>query len=222
MATARGICEQSENRNHAWRYVVYTPFGIRAASLCLNFGYSMARNPTAPLSLSPVRSKSDFPIRIRKLKNSMTETSMGFGGSSFAILWRPQGRGMQQRAIAEIKRRQPAIPWDVPIRVHFACDDRPLYGCRYCILRYGLKSGDRTRLFFSEAEALAHTGSHVETAASRDRLEREAAERRYESRGGLSRLCSVSRAGSFQTGLRPSEQFREGLPTQGANQRRHA
>jgi hypothetical protein len=58
-----------------------------------------------------------------------------------------------------------AIPWAKPIRVQFTCDDKPLFGCRLCILRYGLKTGDRTRLFTDEFEALSHTCSHAEMAA---------------------------------------------------------
>jgi hypothetical protein len=79
---------------------------------------------------------------------------------------------MLQRAVAEIKRRRPAIPWEVPIRVHFACDDRLLYGCRFCILRYGLKQGDHSRLFRSEAEALTHIQSHGEAPAAPGQVER--------------------------------------------------
>ncbi len=63
-------------------------------------------------------------------------------------------------AVAAIRRRLPAVPWTVPITVHFACDDKPLFGCRLCILRYGLRTGDRSHLFGSETEALAHIATH--------------------------------------------------------------
>ena len=63
-------------------------------------------------------------------------------------------------AVAAIQERLRAVPWDVPIAVHFACDDRPLYGCRVCILRFGLRTGDRSHLFGSEEEALAHIATH--------------------------------------------------------------
>lgn len=62
--------------------------------------------------------------------------------------------------IAAMQRRLPAIPWSRPIAVQFACDHRPRYGCRLCILRYGLKSGDRTHLFDTEAEAARHVAAH--------------------------------------------------------------
>ena len=67
---------------------------------------------------------------------------------------------MPPKTVAEIERRQRAVPWDCPILVHFACDDQPLYGCRRCILRFGLRLGDHTRLFGSEAEAFAHIATH--------------------------------------------------------------
>ncbi len=63
-------------------------------------------------------------------------------------------------AVVAIRRRLPAIPWTVPITVHFACDDKPLFGCRLCILRYGLWTGDRRHLFGSETEALTHIATH--------------------------------------------------------------
>jgi hypothetical protein len=69
---------------------------------------------------------------------------------------------MLSKAVAEVQRRLPAIPWDAPIRVHFACDDKALFGCRLCILRFGLRPGDRSHLFTSEAEALAHTATHAD------------------------------------------------------------
>ncbi len=71
---------------------------------------------------------------------------------------------MLSKAVAEMQRRLPAVPWDAPIRVHFACDGKPLYGCRLCILRYGLKAGDHTHLFTCEAEASSHTVRHAEIA----------------------------------------------------------
>jgi hypothetical protein len=74
---------------------------------------------------------------------------------------------MLSNAIAEVQRRLPAIPWDAPIRVHFSCDDEPLYGCRLCILRFGLKAGDRSRLFADEAEALSHIGTHADAASDK-------------------------------------------------------
>lgn len=63
-------------------------------------------------------------------------------------------------AVAAIRRRLPAVPWTVPITVHFVCDDKPLFGCRLCILRYGLRRDDRSHLFGSEAQALAHIATH--------------------------------------------------------------
>jgi CRP-like cAMP-binding protein len=54
-------------------------------------------------------------------------------------------KAMGPDADAAIHRRLYAIPWSHPITVQFACDDRPHYGCRLCILRYGLKSGDHGR-----------------------------------------------------------------------------
>jgi hypothetical protein len=65
-----------------------------------------------------------------------------------------------------MKRRLSAIPWDEPIHVHFACDDKPLFGCRLCILRFGLKAGDYRHLFRSEGEALDHIASHAGTPDS--------------------------------------------------------
>ncbi len=64
-------------------------------------------------------------------------------------------------AVLATRRRLPAIPWTVPITVHFACDDGRLFGCRLCILRYGLRAGDRRHLFGSETEALEHITDHV-------------------------------------------------------------
>ncbi len=64
-------------------------------------------------------------------------------------------------AVVAMRRRLPAIPWAVPITVHFACDDKPLYGCRLCILRHGLRAGDRRHLFGSEVEALEHIATHA-------------------------------------------------------------
>jgi hypothetical protein len=68
---------------------------------------------------------------------------------------------MARDAIA--RQRLSAIPWDEPIHVHFACDDKPLFGCRLCILRFGLKAGDHRHLFRSETEALDHIASHAKT-----------------------------------------------------------
>lgn len=67
---------------------------------------------------------------------------------------------MRPDLVAAMQRRLPAIPWSRPIAVQFACDDRPRYGCRLCILRYGLKSGDRSHLFNTEAEAARHVAAH--------------------------------------------------------------
>lgn len=69
---------------------------------------------------------------------------------------------MSPIAIAEIQRRLSSIPWREPIRVQFACDDRPLFGCRLCILTFGLRWGDRGRLFSDEADALSHTCRHAD------------------------------------------------------------
>jgi hypothetical protein len=74
---------------------------------------------------------------------------------------------MPPSSVADICRRLHAIPWAEPIRVQFTCDDTPLFGCRLCILRYGLKTGDRTRLFADERDALSHTCTHPEMAAAR-------------------------------------------------------
>lgn len=68
---------------------------------------------------------------------------------------------MLPEVVGEIQRRRPAIPWNAPIRVHFSCDDKPLFACRLCILRFGLKIGDRSHLFGDETEALVHIGSHA-------------------------------------------------------------
>jgi hypothetical protein len=64
-------------------------------------------------------------------------------------------------AVLAMRRRLPAIPWATPITVHLACDDKPLYGCRLCILCYGLRAGDRRHLFGSENEALEHIAAHA-------------------------------------------------------------
>ncbi len=69
---------------------------------------------------------------------------------------------MLAEAVVEIRRRQRAIPWEKPIRVQFAGDDGPLYGCRVCILRFGLKRGDRSALFETESEAAEHIARHAE------------------------------------------------------------
>lgn len=63
-------------------------------------------------------------------------------------------------SVAAMQWRLRAIPWSRPIAVQFACDYAPRYGCRLCILRYGLKSGDRTHLFETEAEAARHVAVH--------------------------------------------------------------
>jgi len=68
---------------------------------------------------------------------------------------------MPPNFVAEIRQRLRAIPWEEPIRVPFACDDRPLLGCRLCILMFGLRRGERARLFADEAEAWAHTTRHA-------------------------------------------------------------
>lgn len=68
---------------------------------------------------------------------------------------------LPDHAIADICYRRPAIPWHEPIRVHFCYDEAPLYGCRLCILKFGLAAGDRGRLFADEAVATAHTGRHA-------------------------------------------------------------
>jgi hypothetical protein len=68
---------------------------------------------------------------------------------------------MPPKTVARIRQRLPAMPWGVPIRVQFSCDDEPLFGCRLCILRFGLKTGDRTRLYATEAGALSHTRAHA-------------------------------------------------------------
>ncbi len=75
------------------------------------------------------------------------------------------GYFMHQNAVADVRRRLQAIPWDMPIRVQFHCDDTPLFGCRLCILRFGLRTGDRSCLFDSEGEAMLHTFSHADINA---------------------------------------------------------
>lgn len=73
---------------------------------------------------------------------------------------------MRSDAVGEVERRWPAIPWSRPIRVHFTCNDEALFACRLCILRFGLKSGDDSRLFRDERDALAHIGTHAGSAAA--------------------------------------------------------
>jgi hypothetical protein len=73
---------------------------------------------------------------------------------------------MHQNAVANVRHRLHAIPWERPIRVQFYCDEAPLFGCRLCILRFGLRSGDRSCLFDSEDEAMLHTCSHADVKAS--------------------------------------------------------
>ena len=68
---------------------------------------------------------------------------------------------MPPNSVADIQHRLRAIPWEEPIRVRFACDDRPLFGCRLCILMFGLRRGDRARLFADEADACTHTTRHA-------------------------------------------------------------
>lgn len=72
---------------------------------------------------------------------------------------------MQANSAARIQHSQKAIPWKEPIRVQFACDDRPLFGCRLCILMFGLRPGDHERLFPDQAEALRHICRHVDDVA---------------------------------------------------------
>jgi hypothetical protein len=74
---------------------------------------------------------------------------------------------VRAETIAKIQRRRSSIPWEEPIRVHLTCDDRPLFGCRLCILRYGLKAGDRARLFTDENMAASHTGHHAAAIRAR-------------------------------------------------------
>jgi hypothetical protein len=76
------------------------------------------------------------------------------------------GSRMQQKAVADVRRRLHTIPWDTPIRVQFFCDEAPLFGCRLCILRYGLRTGDRSYLFDSEDEAILHTCFHADIKAN--------------------------------------------------------
>lgn len=68
---------------------------------------------------------------------------------------------MPPNSVADLQRRLRAIPWEDPIRVAFACDDKPLFGCRLCILMFGLRRGERAGLFVDEAEAWAHTMAHA-------------------------------------------------------------
>jgi hypothetical protein len=76
------------------------------------------------------------------------------------------GEFMQQTAVADVRRRLHTIPWDTPIRVQFYCDEAPLFGCRLCILRFGLRTGDRSYLFDSKDEAMLHTYSHADIKSS--------------------------------------------------------
>lgn len=80
----------------------------------------------------------------------------------------PQAGGifMQSIAVEEIQARRPIIPWRQPIRVQFFCDERPMYGCRLCILIFGLKKGDRTHLYATEGEALNHIAGHPTLATA--------------------------------------------------------
>jgi hypothetical protein len=66
-------------------------------------------------------------------------------------------------SVAQIQYRLRAVPWEQPIRVPFSCscDGKPLFGCRLCILMFGLRRGECTRLFADEAEARAHTTRHA-------------------------------------------------------------
>ncbi len=68
---------------------------------------------------------------------------------------------MPPNSVADIRQRLRAIPWEEPIRVPFACGDKPLFGCRLCILMFGLRRGEQARLFADEAEASAHTTRHA-------------------------------------------------------------
>ena len=68
---------------------------------------------------------------------------------------------MPPNAIAEIRQRLRAIPWEEPIRVPVSCNDKPLFGCRLCIFMFGLRRGEGARLFGDEAEACAHTKCHA-------------------------------------------------------------
>jgi len=53
-------------------------------------------------------------------------------------------------------------PWEEPIRVPFACDDQPLFGCRLCILMFGLRRGDRARLIRRRSRSVrAHDAACV-------------------------------------------------------------
>jgi hypothetical protein len=73
---------------------------------------------------------------------------------------------MPPNSVADLQHRRRAIPWQEPIRVAFACDDQPLFGCRLCILMFGLRRGDRARLFADESEACAHTTAHAALASA--------------------------------------------------------
>ena len=65
--------------------------------------------------------------------------------------------------VTRTRRRLSAVPWSAPIPIQFSCDDKPRYGCRLCILIFGLKPGDRHITFEDEAEASAHTRDHAKT-----------------------------------------------------------
>ncbi|MGB6345322.1 MAG: hypothetical protein WBG15_21675, partial [Xanthobacteraceae bacterium] len=80
----------------------------------------------------------------------------------FVIRLRDEG-AMPPNSVADIRQRLRAIPWEEPIRVPFTCtcDNTPLFGCRLCILMFGLRRGERARLFADEAEASAHTTRHA-------------------------------------------------------------
>jgi hypothetical protein len=107
------------------------------------------------------------------LANAILRCTRGGETITAADRWRHanacRGGVMPPTVIAEIQRRLPAIPWREPIRVQFTCDDKPLYGCRLCILIFGLRYGDRGRLFADEIDALSHTCQHAENVVRFER-----------------------------------------------------
>lgn len=68
---------------------------------------------------------------------------------------------MLTSSVAEIQWRRRGVPWDEPIPVQFACDDKPMFGCRLCILMFGLKHGENDRLFADKTDASVHTCRHA-------------------------------------------------------------
>lgn len=78
-----------------------------------------------------------------------------------------RGIPMFAKTVAETQFRRAAIPSGSRVRVNFTC--ATLYGCRSCILRFGLRSGDRRRLFADEAASQSPSGGPAAIIADRFR-----------------------------------------------------